>query len=142
MFYTLVLQLYLNNGKKKREDDTFLRKKKTEEKQSIATIMISVDGKGTIFPVKLKLQEEIAKWSWNYNHLNKDTEKGYFKKDPINLIEPNHQINLTSDHSVSSNDLFKSHLYATSFNMFLTLQQLCEVRWFCVSVCCKDDVNV
>ena len=47
-------------GKRKREDDTFLRKK-IEEKQNIATIMISVDGKGTIFPVKLKLQEEIAK---------------------------------------------------------------------------------
>ena len=47
-------------GKRKREDDTFLRKK-IEEKQNIATIMISVDGKGTIFPVKLKLQEESFK---------------------------------------------------------------------------------
>ena len=36
---------------------TFLRKK-TEEKQKSASIMISVDGKGTVFPVKLKLQEE------------------------------------------------------------------------------------
>ena len=32
--------------------------KKTEEKQNRATIMISVDGKGTIFAVKLKLQGE------------------------------------------------------------------------------------
>ena len=46
--------------KRKREDDTFLRKK-IEGKQNIATIMISVDGKGTIFPVKLKLQEESFK---------------------------------------------------------------------------------
>ena len=35
---------------KKVEDD-----KKVERKQSSATIMISVDGKGTVFPVKLKL---------------------------------------------------------------------------------------
>ena len=47
-------------GKRKKEDDTFLRKK-TEEKQNITTIMISVDGIGTIFPVKLKLQEESFK---------------------------------------------------------------------------------
>ena len=31
--------------------------KKAEEKQNGANIMISVDGKGTVFPVKLKLQE-------------------------------------------------------------------------------------
>ena len=31
------------------------KKKKTEEKQNSATIMISADGKGTVFPVKLKL---------------------------------------------------------------------------------------
>ena len=32
--------------------------KKTEEKQNSATIIISVDWKGTVFPVKLKLQGE------------------------------------------------------------------------------------
>ena len=32
--------------------------KKTEEKQNRATIMISADGEGTVFPVKLKLQGE------------------------------------------------------------------------------------
>ena len=26
--------------------------------------------------------------------------------------------------------------------MFLTLSQLCEERWFCFSVCCKDGVEV
>ena len=36
----------------------------------------------------------------------------------MNLIEANHQINMTSDHSVSRNDLFKSHLNAMSFNIF------------------------
>ena len=43
--------------KRKKEDDTFLTKK-TEEKENRATIMISVDGKGTAFPVKLELQGE------------------------------------------------------------------------------------
>ena len=33
-------------------------KKKTEEKPNSATIIISVDDKGTVFPVKLKLQGE------------------------------------------------------------------------------------
>ena len=56
-FYTLVLQLYLKNEQKKREDDTFLTKK-TREKQNIATIMKSVDGKGIVLPIKLKLQKE------------------------------------------------------------------------------------
>ena len=57
-FYTLVLQLYLKNEQKKREDDTFLTKK-TREKQNIATIMKSVDGKGIVLPIKLKLQKEL-----------------------------------------------------------------------------------
>ena len=38
---------------KKEEDD-----KKVEGKQSSATIMISADGKWTVFPVKLKLKRE------------------------------------------------------------------------------------
>ena len=38
----------------------------------------------------------------------------------MNLIEANHQINVTSDNSVSSNSSFKSHLNCKSFNMFLT----------------------
>ena len=40
--------------KRKEDDDIFLRKK---QKNSF-TIMISVDGKGTVFPVKLKLKGE------------------------------------------------------------------------------------
>ena len=44
-------------NKRKKEDDTF-REKKTYEKQNSATIMTFVDGKGTVFPVKLKLQGE------------------------------------------------------------------------------------
>ena len=41
----------------KEEDDTFLRKK-AEEKQNSATIIIFLDEKGAVFPVKLKLQGE------------------------------------------------------------------------------------
>ena len=43
--------------KRKKEDDTFLRKK-AEEKQNSVNIMISIDGKGTVFSMKLKLQGE------------------------------------------------------------------------------------
>ena len=56
IFHFLVLQVYLKNGQNKK-NDTFLRKK-AEEKQNSATTMISVDGKGTVFPMKLKLQGE------------------------------------------------------------------------------------
>ena len=47
-------------------------------------------------------------------------------KRGMNLIEANHHINIASDHPVSSNDSFKSFLNAESFNMVLTLLQLCE----------------
>ena len=60
----------------------------------------------------------------------------------MNLIEANHQINMTSDHSVEINNSFKTHLNDKGFNMFFTLQQLCKSRWFCLSVCYKGDVNV
>ena len=72
---------------------------KTEEKQNVATIMISVDGKGQFF-----------QWSWNYkgNRLNKRIKKEKFLKNLINLTERNHQINMTSDHSVSNNNSFKT----------------------------------
>ena len=54
-FYTSVLQFYLKNWQKKTENDIFLGKKK-QNKNNSATIMISVDGKGSVFPIKLKLQ--------------------------------------------------------------------------------------
>ena len=68
-------------------------------------------------------QVEITK-----NRLNKDIKKKKkkIKKDLMNLIETNHHINIASDHSVSSNNSFKSFLNAESFNMVLTLLQLCE----------------
>ena len=52
-FYNFILKM-----SKKKEDDTFLRKKKQKKKNS-ATRMISVDRKGTVFPMKLKLQGEL-----------------------------------------------------------------------------------
>ena len=38
------------------------------------------------------------------NRLNKDIKKENSKKDLMNLIETNHQVNMISDHSVSSNN--------------------------------------
>ena len=55
--FTLWFDNFMKNmdKRKKYEDDTFLRKK-TEEKQNSAIIMTSADGKGTGYPLKLKLQ--------------------------------------------------------------------------------------
>ena len=41
-------------------DGPFLRKK-AKEKENSVTIMISIDGKGTVFPVNLKLEWESFK---------------------------------------------------------------------------------
>ena len=57
VFDTLVLQFYLKNGQKKKKMIPFLGKQ-SGEKQNSATIIISVEGKRTAFPVKLKLQGE------------------------------------------------------------------------------------
>ena len=67
--------------------------------------MRSVVEKGTVFPVKLKLEEAF---------LNKDIKKENFKRYLMDLIEQNHHINITSDHSASSNNSYKSHLNAKS----------------------------
>ena len=48
--------------------------------------MMFVDGKGTVFPMKLKLEG---------NHFKKDTKKESFEKDVMHSIETNHQINMT-----------------------------------------------
>ena len=46
--FTLWFYNFIKMGEKKKEDDTFLSKKRMKN-------VISVDGKGTVFPVKLKL---------------------------------------------------------------------------------------
>ena len=48
---------------------------------------------------------QFFQWSWNCkgNSLNKDFEEENFEKDLMNLIETNQKIDVTSDHSVSSN---------------------------------------
>ena len=59
VFYSLLLQFYSKTmGKAKKADDTILRKK-TEEKRIITTILVSVDEKGKVFLIKLKLQGEL-----------------------------------------------------------------------------------
>ena len=75
--------------------------------------------KGQFFSVKLKLQGVVR---------IKISKKENYRKDLMNLLDTNHQINITSDHSVSGNNLYKRHFYAKNFNMFLTLQQFCEAR--------------
>ena len=74
--------------------------------------------------------------------MNKDIKKEDFKKISNEfLTERNHRINMTSEHSISSNEWFNSHLNAQSFHIFLTLRKLCQVRSFYFSVCWKVDVN-
>ena len=58
VFYTLVLQFYLNNGQKQKRRWYLPEENKIEKKQNVATIMKSEDGKGTVFSMKLKLQGE------------------------------------------------------------------------------------
>ena len=84
VFYTLVLRFYFKNGQKKKQDDAFLSAK-TRGKN---VIFVDANCKG--------------------NHLKKSIKKYNFKKDLMNLIEPNNQIRMLSDHSVSSNNSFKS----------------------------------
>ena len=67
------------------------------------------------------------------NCLNKDTKKEKFKKYLIDLTATNHKSNMTSFHSVSRNNSFKSNLNAKIFSKAARC-------WF--SVCCKGDVNV
>ena len=59
MFYTLVLHCK-KWAQEKKWYIPFWEKK--EQNLNSATIMISVDGKGTVFPVKLKLQGELFEW--------------------------------------------------------------------------------
>ena len=55
------------------------------------------------------------------NHLKKSIKKYNFKKDLMNLIETNNQIRMLSDHSVSSNNSFKS-----LWMLAVVQLQLCE----------------
>ena len=82
-------------GKRKKKKMIPFWVNKLEENQNSANIMISVDGKGKVFPKTLKLQMGIV---W-IKILEKKLKKGL-----MNLIEKKHQINMSSDHSVSSNN--------------------------------------
>ena len=90
MFYTLVLQFYKRMVKRKKEDDTLLWKKRIRK-------------------IKQCCDNDICRWQRDFFSA-KLKEKS--KKDLVNLIETNHQINMTSDHSVSSYNSFKIHLNA------------------------------
>ena len=60
--------------------------------------MMYVDGKGTVFSVKLKLEE---------NRLKKDTKKENFETHVMRFIETNNQINMNFEHSFSCNTSIK-----------------------------------
>ena len=66
-------------GKERKQNDTFL-KKKAEEQQNSATTMISVDGKGTIFPMKLKLHGELFEEKYNKSEFRKRSSKPNWDK--------------------------------------------------------------
>ena len=57
VFYTFRFTILLENGQKKKMM-MFFWGKQAEEKQNSATIMITVDEKATVSPVKSKLQGE------------------------------------------------------------------------------------
>ena len=121
MFYALVLQFYFKNGQKKKEDDTFLSKK-TVEKLDFCRMQIAkgivwikifkkiilkseVDNNYKIIWVRPSLMGEVKSKMLSLPHLVWGNNPNP-KKDLMNLIETNNQINMTSDHSVSSNISF------------------------------------
>ena len=58
ILHFLILQFYFKNEQNKTNKKKPFLRKKAEEKQNSATTMIFVDGKGSVFPMKLKLQGE------------------------------------------------------------------------------------
>ena len=133
LYFAFTILVKKNGKKKKRKMILSGEKNRRKTKQCYHNIY--VDGKGTVFQVKLKLRGTLF-------YLNKHIKKEIFKKIWMNLVQANHQINMTSDHSVWSNNFYKSQVSSKSFNRFLTLLQLYESRWFCSSVCCNGDVNL
>ena len=99
VFYTLVLQFYLKMGKRKKKMIPFWVRE-PEEKRDIC---------------RWKRDSFSSEVEITTNRLNKAEKREDFKKYLMNLIETNHHINMTSDHSVSSNNLFKSFSNAKSF---------------------------
>ena len=97
--------LFKRIGKRKKEDDTFLRKKnsKTAKQQNNNDIY------------RWKKDSFSSEGNYRGNCLNNCIKKEKFKKVLINLIQTNHQINMTPDHSVSTNNSFKNHLNDKSF---------------------------
>ena len=58
VFYTLVLQFYWKKWAKEKRRWYLSKEKNWKKKQNSATVRISVDGKWTVFSIKLKLQVE------------------------------------------------------------------------------------
>ena len=54
-----VSTFFIKKKGKRKKEDIFLRKKPRRKIKNSVTIMISADGKGAVFPAKLKLEEEL-----------------------------------------------------------------------------------
>ena len=73
---------------------------------------------------------------YNRDRRHERIKKENLNNDLINLTETNHQ--MTSDHSVSTNNTLKSHLNAKSSKTVAVVRSTV----FCFIFCCKGDVNV
>ena len=93
--------------------------------------MKSVNKKRTVFPMKLKLQG---------NRSNKHIKKENLTKDLVNLIGTNHQINMTSGHSLSNYNSFESCLNEFQ-HVFNTVAGVSSTVILFI-VCCNGDVNL
>ena len=103
MIYTLVLQFYLKElEKEKKKMIPFWRKKTAKQCYN-----------NDIY--RWKKDSFSSEENYRGNCLNNCIKKENFKKVLINLIQTNHQINMTPDHSVSTNNSFKNHLNDKSF---------------------------
>ena len=86
VFYTLVLQFYLKMGKRKKKMIPFWVREQEEERDIC----------------RWKRDSFSSEVEITTNRLNKAEKKEDFKKYLMNLIETNHHINMTSDHSVQA----------------------------------------
>ena len=55
----MLFPLFLSRKRVKEKKRYIFEKKNPKKNQNSVTIMISVDGKGTVFPAKLKLEEKL-----------------------------------------------------------------------------------
>ena len=67
---------------KRKKRRGYISGEKTEEKQNSVTIMMSVDEKGTVFPVRLKLEGESIEWRFYKRKFLKRSNEFNWDKSP------------------------------------------------------------